>query len=89
MNRSVVLLLGLSGCAVLDALEEPGPPNCSPRVAYYPDADGDGIGEPTDMYVGCEAPDGWATTVGSGDTDPLDTDPVDTDTGFDTDTDAG
>jgi hypothetical protein len=37
--------------------------NCETRVAWYPDADGDGLGEPTDVYLGCQGPDGWTTAL--------------------------
>jgi hypothetical protein len=43
-----------------------------PRV-FYPDEDGDGVGEPTEVFVGCEAPDGWVEAVvpaATGDTGP-------------------
>ncbi len=79
MRALSLLLVGLSGCALLETFEEPPPSNCDPRVAYYPDADGDGLGERTAVYVGCIAPDGWVTLL----------EPLDTDTGgfADTDTD--
>ena len=87
MNRLVVLALLTSGCNALAELlgDEP---NCSPRHAYFPDADGDGVGEPGALYVGCSAPEGWVDVPPSsrdtadtdpGDTDPGDTDPSDTD----------
>lgn len=61
-------------------LPEPPPArNCDSRTAFYPDEDGDGLGEPTAVYLGCEAPAGWVTI--------LDTRLIDTDTGMgDTDT---
>ncbi len=37
----------------------PVPRNCTERVAFLPDRDGDGIGERTEVFVGCEAPEGW------------------------------
>ncbi|TNE90183.1 MAG: hypothetical protein EP330_08990 [Deltaproteobacteria bacterium] len=57
---SLVLLLPLvAGCNI-----ELGPErNCADRSTWYPDEDGDGIGEPTAMYVGCEAPAGWVDNV--------------------------
>lgn len=70
----------LSACAILDLLrDDTPPPNCDPRTAYYPDVDHDGIGEATDLYVGCEAPEGWVTTNG---------DTAETAEETDTDTDA-
>lgn len=53
------LTLALLACDI----EEPVPRNCADRVAFYPDADGDGLGEPTEVYVGCEPPDGWVTEL--------------------------
>ncbi len=53
-------LLTLVGGCLPDTLPER---NCASRVAFYPDADGDGLGEPTDVYIGCEAPPGWTTEL--------------------------
>lgn len=53
MPEFVVALL-LAGC-----LPETVPRNCDSRIAYYPDADGDGLGERTAVYIGCEPPAGW------------------------------
>lgn len=59
-------------------LEETVPRNCETRVAFYPDANGDGLGEPTDVYVGCDAPAGWVTELGpTGPTETGDTGVVD------------
>lgn len=53
------LLLGLVACVT-----DPLPPrNCATRIPFYPDADGDGFGEPTDVFVGCEAPPGWVAVL--------------------------
>ena len=46
-------------------LPEPVEPACGDPRAFYPDADGDGLGEPTQVYVGCEAPEGWVTVLES------------------------
>lgn len=54
----------LVGCALL---EDPPPRNCARRVAFYPDPDGDGIGDPSEVKIGCEAPDGWVTSAGEPD----------------------
>lgn len=65
----ILVLLG-AGCPV-----PPDPRNCTSRTAFYPDADGDGLGEPTDLFVGCEAPPGWVATLAppsTGDTGPTD-----------------
>ena len=70
-------------------LPEPPPPrNCDERTAFYPDADGDGLGETTDVYVGCEAPDGWVTNADDVEDPDTDTN-ADTDTDTDTDTESG
>jgi hypothetical protein len=45
-----------AGCFLGDDYPEP---NCAARLPYYPDEDGDGLGEPTAVFFGCEAPDGW------------------------------
>ncbi|MCA9568007.1 MAG: hypothetical protein KC656_09200, partial [Myxococcales bacterium] len=55
------------GCSLL---ELPPTPNCADRGIYWPDEDGDGVGEPGTAYVGCEPPEGWVTVV---DTDVDDT----------------
>ena len=47
--------------------------NCDTRQAWYPDGDGDGIGEPTDIYIGCEAPEGWVVLVDTNARDSGDT----------------
>jgi hypothetical protein len=48
------------------------PRNCAERRPFWPDRDGDGIGERDAVYVGCEAPEGWVETPGPADTaDPL------------------
>lgn len=49
------LALALLSCV----RDEPDPRDCAERATYYPDADGNGLGEPTRVYVGCEAPEGW------------------------------
>lgn len=49
------LLLAL-GCTLLEA---PPEPDCKIRSAAWPDADGDGVGDATEVYVGCEVPEGW------------------------------
>ena len=52
-----LLLLLASSCP------EPAPRNCATRIPFYPDADGDGFGEPTAVFYGCEAPDGWVAVL--------------------------
>ena len=63
-----ILLLLLTGCELVDLVQslndEPTVErNCEERSAWYPDADGDGLGEGTDVYVGCEAPTGWVSNA--------------------------
>jgi hypothetical protein len=59
-SSHTLLLLSLCGGCNIDL----GPArNCDERTAWYPDDDGDGVGEPTAMYLGCEAPDGWVDNV--------------------------
>ena len=59
-----LLLLFASACP------DPVARNCTTRIPFYPDEDGDGFGEPTSVFFGCEAPEGWvamlAPTGGSG-----------------------
>ena len=60
----------LTGCDAL-SLDDSAPRNCQVRQAYWPDANGDGIGEPTDVLVACEAPDGWVLAPDTG--EPVET----------------
>ena len=65
---TLILFIMLTGCGLADLLElvddEPTVErNCEERTAWYPDADGDGLGEGSDVYLGCEAPDGWVTNA--------------------------
>jgi hypothetical protein len=61
------LLASLAGCALLDLVTDDSPPrDCAVRTPYYPDVNGDGIGEPTDVWLACSKPDGWVTSVGPG-----------------------
>jgi hypothetical protein len=57
----LIICLSLMGC--IDYFKPPPDPNCEDREAYYPDPDGDGWGDPTIVYIGCEAPDGWVTDL--------------------------
>jgi hypothetical protein len=84
-THPVLLAVLLVGCAL--QLPEPIERNCAERVAFYPDEDGDGLGEPTDVFVGCEAPQGWVEVLGAGTTETgttLPTDTTDTSTPVDT-----
>lgn len=80
--RAAMLLCALAACNS-EALEEfLGPErNCETRQAFYPDADGDGIGEVGAIFFGCSAPAGYTATA------PADL-PVDTDPPADTDDDS-
>ncbi|MEZ4235097.1 MAG: hypothetical protein R3F59_02830 [Myxococcota bacterium] len=53
----MMLLLALFGAGCPAEIAEK---NCAVRTAYYPDADGDGYGEPTDVFVG------WRGAAGVG-----------------------
>lgn len=80
----MLVVLSLLGCGLLAMLPDEPDYNCDPRAAWYPDADGDGVGEPTAVYIGCDAPAGYVSTVAwpdDTDSDALDTDPSDTDAG--------
>ncbi|MCB9683846.1 MAG: hypothetical protein H6738_02175 [Alphaproteobacteria bacterium] len=79
-------LTALLPLVVACTVEEPVPRNCADRVAFYPDTDGDGLGEPTEVYVGCDAPDGWVTELGTTPTTPTDTASTSTSTTGDTGT---
>ena len=57
---SWVLLWGVlwMGC---DSTDYPNR-NCATRQLFYADPDGDGLGDPNQVYVGCEPPQGYVTT---------------------------
>jgi hypothetical protein len=70
-----MLLALLLGCSVyeklFDLLEEPPEPPCDPRTAWWEDADGDGVGNPAEVWVSCDAPAGWVAEGGDcDDADP-------------------
>lgn len=69
------LWASLLACGLLDQLDfRPVPLPCD-RGAWYPDPDGDGLGDPTRVYIGCEQPEGWVDTPeDTDDTDPFDSD---------------
>ena len=56
------MLVFFTACAWLPA---PVEPTCKDPLAFYPDADGNGLGEPTQVFVGCEPPEGWVTVLDS------------------------
>ena len=51
----------LMGCT--DRFDPPQEVDCEQPVAYYPDENGDGLGESSDIYVGCFPPKGWVPNV--------------------------
>lgn len=56
--RWLLPLLLLTGCEVYSF----GPEeirDCDERALYWPDEDGDGVGDAGQVYVGCEPPEGW------------------------------
>ena len=55
------LLMLLTGCSgFMEPLDER---DCLTRQAFYPDPDGDGIGDPTTLIIACTAPDGYVTVL--------------------------
>ncbi|MDP2312990.1 MAG: hypothetical protein Q8P41_08800 [Pseudomonadota bacterium] len=63
-----MLLVLLMGCSVydklFDLLEEPPTSPCETRTAWWEDVDGDGAGNPAEVWVSCEQPDGWVAAAG-------------------------
>ena len=81
--RWLVLIIALSACKAIPN----GKPGTKPAL-YYLDSDGDGLGETSATYFGCDPPQGYvATATSEADTD-TDAD-ADADTDSDTDTDTG
>lgn len=87
-----------TGLALLVAAcvaEPPVDPSCTDPITWWPDADGDGVGEPTSTYVGCVPPAGWVEVLDTGllglPTPWFDTGPVDSgyDSGWDSGYDSG
>ncbi|MFT4628271.1 MAG: hypothetical protein ACI8PZ_006966 [Myxococcota bacterium] len=56
--RAMVACMLLAACGLI---EPPPEQDCRERTAAWPDEDGDGIGDPGDIYVGCSPPAGWVT----------------------------
>ncbi|MEZ4317068.1 MAG: hypothetical protein R3F61_06180 [Myxococcota bacterium] len=54
---ALLMLLACTGSTPVE-------PACAEPLRYWPDADGDGVGEPGATYSGCSPPAGWVTTVG-------------------------
>jgi hypothetical protein len=61
MNRALWMLLIFGAC---DLPDPPPEDDCKRRTAWYPDEDGDGLGEAGDVYVGCKPPKGWVQNLG-------------------------
>ena len=40
------------------------PAECDPRLVFYTDADGDGVGDANSPYLGCNAPSGFVEASG-------------------------
>lgn len=40
------------------------PPECTPRIQYFRDQDGDGLGNSAEVAFACAAPSGFVTTSG-------------------------
>ena len=62
MNRAGALALLLFAACNLPSLDAPEP-ECADPKAFWPDVDGDGLGEPTTVFIGCEAPEGYVDVV--------------------------
>lgn len=78
----VAVWSGFSACV---PIELPPLPNCVERTAYWADEDGDGVGDPGRVYLGCSAPDGWVDVPPASADPDLDPDTADSG-GEDTDT---
>jgi hypothetical protein len=61
-----LFLVLATSCEVYRTLfpEEEPPPNCELRLPFYPDADGDGVGASSPVFIGCQAPEGWVDQSG-------------------------
>mgnify|MGYP006928180178 CR=1 FL=1 len=84
-NKSALMIaLLVSACNFPEVVER----NCPDRMAFYPDSNGDGLGEPTDIFIGCKAPEGWVESLGPPlrTDDPDDTDDTGSETGDTADT---
>jgi len=64
LTITVMAGLGLGGCVQSRFNQLPEPRDCETRHAYYPDEDGDGIGEPTTVVIACKPPEGYVTELG-------------------------
>lgn len=66
-----MLLLLVLACGLSPFADSAVPADCASRRAFYRDADGDGAGDPSEVWVGCEAAEGWVETGGDcDDADP-------------------
>lgn len=67
----IIFLMFLGACSPLNSLLEAGPRDCQQRQAWYPDADGDGLGTSDVVWLTCEQPDGYVAAPGDcDDSDP-------------------
>jgi len=67
--RTVPIVWVWLGCTNQFDPPLPAERDCEVRQAFYPDEDGDGLGEPTAVRIGCEPPEGYVTELGhTGDT---------------------
>lgn len=67
-NPALLLLPLATACGSLD-LDLPAERDCDTRLPFYQDADGDGFGADSPVYLGCEAPSGWVEQGGDCDDD--------------------
>ncbi|NCG22129.1 MAG: hypothetical protein GWP91_24195, partial [Rhodobacterales bacterium] len=59
MRHAWILTILIVGCILPKAAER----DCETRTAYYPDPDGDGIGDRSEIVLACSQPDGWVELV--------------------------
>lgn len=59
-----MLLALLIGCGLREVLEDSAPPTCGETRAFFHDADGDGAGNSLEVWITCEAPEGWVEVGG-------------------------
>lgn len=59
-----MILLLIVACGLKDLIPVEPVVNCDPRTAYYLDQDSDGVGSTDQIYIGCEAPEGYVDEAG-------------------------